>query len=482
MIFERKRIIKYLYLKALLILIIAAFTGCKTLENASTPALQQVPAAFTDSVVAPSPMLTWKDVFADSNLTSLIGQALENNFDLRAGVQRIRIAEANMRLSKASLLPSLNAGISAGLDKFGRYTMNGVGNYDTNLSPNINGKQRIPDPTADYFIGLRSSWEVDIWGKLSNRKKAAYSRYLSSQKGQQWYRTQLISQVADMYFELISLDKQMKILGANIKLQKKGVEIIEAQQAGGRATSLAVRQFKAQMLSTEGKQFEIRQTIKRTENELNALLGRYPAEITRDTAAISKVLPSKIYAGLPAEVLLRRPDIQEAELELKAANADVQAARKALLPSLKLDAYSGFNSFKLPLLFSPGSLASGVLAAITGPIFNRGALKNGKKIATATQMTAFYNYQQHLVQGYQEVATQLSAINNFKEAYRLKAMEVSELREALSTANDLYLAGYANYLEVIVAQGSVLNAEIEQVNLKKQSYSALIQLFRALGG
>jgi multidrug efflux system outer membrane protein len=194
------------------------------------------------------------------------------------------------------------------------------------------------------------------------------------------------------------------------------------------------------------------------------------------------VLPDRIYAGIPTQVILKRPDIQEAELELRAAKADVSAARKALLPSFTLDAYSGYNAFKLPLLFSPGSLASGVLGGLTAPIFNRGALKNGSRIASAAQLSAFYNYQQRILQGYQEVSTQLSAIDNYKSAYQLKSKEVGELKTALSTANDLYLAGYATYLEVIVAQASVLNAEMEQVNLTRQSYGALINLFRALGG
>jgi len=476
-----KQKIEYLYIKLVVVFTIMTFAGCKTIEPTALPELTKIPGSFTDSVGVPSPILGWKDVFLDKNLEVLINNALNNNYDLKAGVQRILVAEANMKLSKASLFPSLSAAVSGGVDKFGKYTMNGVGNYDTNLSPNINGDQRIPDPTGDFFMGFKSSWEIDIWGKLSKRKQASYTRYLASKKGQQWYRTQLVAQVANMYFELVALDRQMIILKSNIKLQQKGVEIIEAQLAGGRATSLAVRQFKAQMLSTEGKQFEIKQAIRRTENELNSLLGRYPEKIRRDTAAINQVLPSMVYAGIPSAVLLRRPDIQEAELKLKAAKADVQAARKAMLPSLTLNAYSGFNSFKLPLLLSPGSLASGFLGGLTGPIFNRGTLKSGRKVAIAAQLNAFYNYQQHIIQGYQEVSTQLAAINNYKEAYQLKTEEVKALSEALSTANDLYLAGYANYLEVIVAQGSVLNAEIEQVNLKRQSYSALVQLFRAMG-
>ncbi len=471
-----------IYLSAAIALSLLAFAGCKTIKPVAMPETAQMPEQFSKEITAPVPVLNWKEVFNDEELAALIDTALNSNYDLKSGAQRIIVAGANTRLARASMLPSLNAGITAGTDRFGKYTLNGVGNYDTNLSPNINADQRIPGPTPDYFVGFRSSWEIDVWGKLSKRKEAAYSRLLATEMGQKWLNTQVVTQVANLYFELIALDKQAEILNRNIALQKKGVDIIVAQMAGGRATALAVSQFKAQMMATQGKEFEIKQAIAQTENELNQLLGRYPSKIARDTSAITKVLPDRIYAGIPSQVILKRPDIQEAELELRAAKADVSAARKALLPSFTLDAYSGYNAFKLPLLFSPGSLASGVLGGLTAPIFNRGALKNGNRIATAAQLTAFYNYQQRILQGYQEVSTQLSAIDNYKRAYQLKTNEVGELKTALSTANELYLAGYATYLEVIVAQATVLNAEMEQVNLKRQSYAALINLFRALGG
>jgi len=472
------------YCTMLVLLIMIAFAGCKTMKPLLTPKTAIIPESFNkkSDTASTVPLLNWRDVFTDKELRALIDTALENNYELKSGVQRIIIAGANLKIAKGSMLPSLNAGMSAGVDRFGKYTMNGVGNYDTNLSPNVNLDQMIPSPTEDYFIGFRSSWEIDIWGKLSKRKEAAYSRYLATQMGQQWFQTQVVAQVANLYFELIALDKRAEIVKRNIALQKKGVEIVAAQMVGGRATALAVSQFKAQMLATQGSEFEIRQAISQTENKLNNLLGRFPSKIERDTSSITKILPDKVYAGIPAEVILRRPDVQEAELELRAAKADVSAARKALLPSLTLNGYTGFNAFKFPLLFSPGSLASGVLGGLTAPIFNRGALKNGNKIASAAQLGAFYNYQKSILQGFEEVTTQLSAIDNYKSAYQLKTSEVRELKTALSTANELYLAGYASYLEVIVAQGSMLNAELEQVHLKRNSYTALINLFRALGG
>lgn len=457
-------------------------TSCGTVRQTSLPELKKIPDSFTRLASAPAEALSWKAIFTEPDLKKLIDTALKNNLDIQSGVQRVLVAGLNLRLSRSRLYPKLNAGISAGLDHYGDYTMNGVGNYDTNFSENINERQRIPSPTPDYFAGFRSSWEIDIWGKLSEKKRAAYNRYLSSQAGLQWYKTQVVTQVAELYYELSALDKRLEILQRNMILQNKGLEIVEAQMAGGRATALAVSQFKAQRIATQGKQYEIHQAIIRTENELNLLMGSYGGKVGRDTSAMTKALPREIYAEIPSKVILARPDIREAELELAASKADVNAARKALLPSLSLDAYAGYNSFKLPLLFSPASLAAGFLGGLSAPLLNRAALKNSNLVANSVQLSAFYNYQHRLIKAYQEVSVQLSAIDNYKQAYRLKSSEVQELRNAVSTANDLYLSGYASYLEVIVAQRSVLDAEMGQVDLKQKSYSSLINLFRALGG
>lgn len=472
-----KNIPFYTILAILLIL-----TACSSLKETAIPETIKMPEKFNDVGSAPEEALGWKSIFTQKDLDTLISIAMKENLEMKSGVQRVIMAGANLKLSKAALLPTLSASITGGIDQFGKYTMNGVGNYDTNFSENIDSKQRIPNPTPDYFAGFRSSWEIDIWGKLSKKKKAAYHRFLASKKGLKWYQTQLVCQVAASYYELIALDKRLKILKENINLQNKGLEVVEAQMIGGRATALAVSQFKAQRIATQGKQFEIRQAITRVENELNLLLGRYPTHIPRDTAAINLPLPKQVYAGIASSVILNRPDVQQAEEELKAASADVSAARKAFLPSLTLDAYAGYNSFKLPLLFSPGSLAAGLLGGLTAPILNRASLKNANIMANANQLSNFYKYQRSLINGYQEVTMQLSALENYKQAYRYKTTEVKELKTAVSTANDLYLAGYASYLEVIVAQGSVLNAEMEQVDLKQASYSALIGLYRALGG
>lgn len=470
-------------LRTFTILAAVAITGCRTIKPVELPPPVNIPGAFTASGDTTANRLSWKDFFTDENLVKLIDTALANNFDIKAAVQRIEIARANTRIADAARLPFVSAGASAAVDRYAKYTMNGVGNFDTNLSSNIDKKRKIPtSPTQDYFVGFRSTWEADIWGKLKDRKKAAYVRYLSSEKGRQWLTTQIVSEVAGMYYELVALDNQLRIIQKNIELQKKGLEVVEAQMAGGRATALAVKQFNAQVLHTQGAEYEIRQAIIRIESDLNNLLGRFSSPIARDTTLRTKPIPEKIQAGLPSEVLLRRPDVQEAELALMATRLDVIAARKEFLPSLTINPYVSLNAFKLPLVFEGGSVAAGAVASLAGPLINRAAIKSGYNIANASQLQAFYNYQQSIVQGYQEVVTQMKLIDNYKEAYKLKVSEVQELTEGVTNANDLYLAGYASYLEVIVAQGSVLQAEIEQTNIKKESFQSLINLFRSVGG
>ncbi|NTS41870.1 TolC family protein [Flavisolibacter sp. BT320] len=463
---------------------LAVVTGCGTMREAALPERLQLPSTFaaggTDTTASTQVL---ESFFTDSTLQRLIDTALANNYDLQAAVQRLSLLQANIRITDAARFPQVAAVAGVSADKYGDYTLNGVGNYDTNLSPNINKDQRIPtSPTPDFFLGFRSSWEIDIWGKLKDRSRAAYARYLAGQKGRQWLATQITTEVARLYYELQALDFQRRILQKNITLQRRGLEVVEAQMAGGRATALAVRQFKAQILHTQETEVQLRQSVVQTENELNALLGRLPAPVQRDTTFITRALPARIAAGIPSSVLLRRPDIQQAELELMAAKADISAARKAFLPSLSLNPYIALNAFKAPLLFSGSSLAAGAAGSLAAPILNRGAIIGGVAVANAEQATAFYNYQKSIVTGFQEVVTQLKAIDNLKQAYALKTEEVETLTEAVATANDLYLAGYASYLEVIVAQGSVLQAEMEQVSLKRALFHATIHLYRALGG
>ena len=466
----------------LFIIIIAAvlISGCATVKPAQLPEELALPESVDGRNGDFRELID--EFFNDQHLRALIDTALTNNFDVKQAMQRIQVAAANTRIVHAGRLPQVAAVAGAGFDRYGRYTMDGVGNFDTNFSPNIDKDQRIPDPVGDFFLGFRSSWEIDIWGKLKDRRTAAHARYLASEQGRKWVETQLVADIAQYYYALLALDDQKEILARNIELQHRGYELIESQMLGGRATALAVRQFKAQLLHNQGAAISVRQTITETENTLNYLLGKFPDSVYRDTVFLQKPIPSIVEQGVPSELLLRRPDIQEAELELIATKADVQSARKAFFPSLSLNPYIGLNAFKLPLMISGSSIAAGLASSLAAPVFNRAALNSEMGIANASQFNAFYEYQEKIVYAYQEVSTLLKAMDNLQEAYALKTQEVETLTAAVATATDLYLAGYASYLEVIMAQGSVLNAELEQITLKQEIFNTLINLYRSVGG
>jgi len=348
---------------SLIILIQFLLTGCLP---SYTPlnSKKEIPNTFAGDTSKQSiGTISIKEFFKDEELKKLIDTALVYNPDLNSIIQKITIARANYSMAKWSLLPSLNTKISAGVDKYADYTMNGVGNFDTNLSPNLSPDQKIPTPVPDYFLGLSSNWEIDIWGKLRNLKKAAYKRYLATDKARQLFTSILVSSIAEKYYTLTVLDKELEIIQKNIMLQQKAVETVQVLKEGGKANELAVDQMNAQLLNTQSLKIEIEQKIIETENELNFLLGRFPQKIKRGNSLEKQFSPEIISTGIPANMLLRRPDIQESELVLKASLNEVKAARAAFLPALNISAYGGYNSFNSSLLFnSPSSLAYGLLA------------------------------------------------------------------------------------------------------------------------
>jgi outer membrane protein TolC len=211
-------------------------------------------------------------------------------------------------------------------------------------------------------------------------------------------------------------------------------------------------------------------------------MGRYPQPLTRDSNTLNRALPLVVNAGLPADMITGRPDLQQAELELEATKFDVNAARAAALPSLSVTPYLGLNAFKGSLLLTGASVTYGFLAGLTAPIFNKNEIRANYHFTGAAQKEAFYRYQQSMINGFNEVYTGLAGIDNRRNLQKLKELEVNELQHGVTTANDLYVAGYASYLEVITAQKSVLQAEFELNDTRKDVWIALVHLYRALGG
>nr|WP_249665481.1 TolC family protein [Mucilaginibacter sp. Bleaf8] len=466
-----------------IIFAVLGLSACSKLKTVSTKLPDEMPATYTGATdttnVAAMPVSSF---FADEYLLKLIDTAFGANPDVLSALQRIEIANANLKYNRLQLLPNITLNANAGLEKYGDYTLNGVGNYDTNLSPNINSDQRIPNPTPEYFLGFRSSWEIDLWGKLRNRKRAAFSRFLASQSGYKMVTTSLTAQIATAYYQLLALDYELRVIRKNIALQNNALEIVKIQKLGGRATELAVQQFLAQLKRTQGLEFATLQQVTETENQLNFLTGGFANAIPRDTSINTLKLPSVLKAGVPSQLLLNRPDIREAEFELQAMNADIKAVRAAFFPSLTLSPYVGYNSFRSSLLFNPGSFAYGIIGGLTTPIFSRRLLKADYERTIAQGQQALYGYQKTVLSSFQEVMNSLKSIENYSQMYERKQQEVQALNNAVSVANDLYLVGRANYLEIITAQRNVLDAELELANTKKNIFLGAINLYRSVGG
>lgn len=448
--------------------------SCKSIEVPVLPEMEPVPETFLDIADSSSiGDISWEAFFNDPNLVQLIEAGLENNLDLRMALERIEITRTQFRISKGAIYP----------------TMDGIVRYRSgDIRPNllggtINGDRNVVNRLENNFIGFQSTWEIDVWGKLRDRKEASFEQFLATENGRHVVVTNMVAEIAKLYYELLGMDIELETIERNIEFQEMALELIKIQKMAGRATELAVQQFSAQLLSTKSLAIEKRQEIIETENNLNFILGRFPAPISRASSLLEIKLPYAMDVGLPSDMLLRRPDIQQAEHELRAANYNVEAARKEFLPSFSFTPYVGLNDRSLPAAFEmPGGLTIGLLGGLTAPIFAQNRIQAGFDREIASNKIALYNYQQRILDGYREVMNQLQRIENLRTVYSLRDEETAVLLNAVSTSNELFRGGYATYLEVITAQSRVLEAELSKTNTRIEMFLTVVDLYRALGG
>lgn len=421
----------------------------------------------------------WRTYFKDPNLINLIEIALKNNQELQITLQEIVIAKRDIRVRKGALLPKVGIGAGAGIEKVGRYTSQGAGDASTEIRPGL----EMPEPLGDLKIAAYANWEVDIWKKLRNSKKAAVSRYLSTVEGKNFVITNLIAEVADSYYELLALDNQLDIVTQNIALQSTALEIVKIQKEAARSTELAVQKFQAEVMASKSREFEILQNIKETENKINFLLGQYPQEIRRDKTNFTDRLPSVIHAGIPSQLLANRPDIKQAEMELEGAKLDVKVARAEFYPSLDIRAMVGINAFKASYLFTyPESILYSLAGDFAAPLINRNAIKAEFSSANARQIQALYNYERAILKAYLEVSSQLSKIDNLEKKYELKAQQVNALNRSIAVAGDLFKSARVDYFEVLMTQRDALESKLELIETKKEQLNAVVHIYKDLGG
>lgn len=459
----------------------ALFTGCASLEDPLKAPLQVQPASFggTTADTVNAATTDWRTYFNDPQLVQLIDTALARNLDLEMALQRVEMARAGARAARGVQLPTVGLNTTAAMRRFGLYTMDGAGNIVTEIVP---GKL-IPIDLPDLYIALQATWEVDIWGRLRNQRKAAVSRMLASQEGVHLVMTNVVADVAVAYYELVALDNELAILRETVVRQEEALNVIERQKDAGRANELAVQQFEAQLLGTKALQKETEQRIVVTENFINLLLGRFPQPVPRNAASLAAPLPADPAVGLPAQLLRNRPDIRAAELELMAARFDLKAARAAFLPNLNIMAGYGYQAFDPALLFeSPASIAYHAVGGLFTPLLNRNALKARFREASAQQLAAVFAYQQRIITGHVEVMNELSNLGKLREAGDLRRQRNDVLQASVDVSRELYRNAKAGYIEVLLAQQNALSANLELVEVQKRQRFALVDLYKALGG
>lgn len=461
----------------MLLLIVAA---CKTPQKATqTDTGLTLPESYTNqSDTINSGDLKWQSYFQDDNLKSLIQSAITNNFDVLSAVQKIEIAQNQFNFRQSQLLPNANVVAGAAQRKFGLFTMDGAGNASTNILPN----QVVPEHLRDFQIGLSTSWEADVWGKLKNSKKAAFARFSGSIAGKNAIQSMLIAEIATNYYELLALDNELDIINENIQIQQASLEIIKIKKEAGILNELAVKQFEGQVLNSKSFVLDLEQKIKVLENHLNFLCGRFPQPINREKAQFN-IMQRKLTAGIPSQLLKLRPDIAAVELDLIASKCDVKAAKAAFYPSFTITGNIGFQAFQSALLFqTPESFAYTILGGLTAPLLNRRAIKVQFNTAKANQIEGLLKYQKTILNGYIEVANELSNIENLQKIYDLQNQEVYFYEKSVETANDLFRSGRASYLEVLTVQRTVLDSKIDLLNTKKFQHQASVKLYKSLGG
>ncbi|MGZ5052346.1 MAG: TolC family protein [Methylobacter sp.] len=421
----------------------------------------------------------WKEFFDDPNLLSLIDIAVANNKEVNMMMQRINVAENEIQARKGAYLPFVNFGAGASGDKVGKYTRSGAVEDGLTLA---NG-QPFPTLLGDYQFGLFSTWELDIWKKLRNATQVAVLEYMATKEGKNFLVTNLVAEVAHAYYELIALDNQLENLKQNIAIQQNGLEMVQQLQLFARTNSLAVKRYQAEVAKNQSRKYEIMQQITVVENRINFLLGRTPQPIQRASTGFMDIKPKVLKAGIPSQLLQNRPDIRKAELELSAAELNIDVARANFYPSFGIKAGIGFEAFALKYLINtPESLAATIAGELVAPLVNKNAITAEYKNSNAKQIQAAYEYEQTILNAYTEVANQLSNIDNLDKNYQLKKNQVDSLVQSIDVANQLFLSARADYLEVLLTQRDALEAKKELIETKQKQISAMVDLYKSLGG
>jgi len=429
-------------------------------------------------------MIQWKDFFNDEQLSTLIKQGLEHNFDMKKALKNIEIAQLKADQAKLNWLPSVDANIATLAYQYRSENFYSNPNAKWHEHSGKEPPKNLYNYTNQHSSGLMVSWEIDVWGKFRDRKEMALNEYLETEEARKVIQTELITKIAEGYYNLILLYAQLEVAQTNFELSKNTLEIVQLQYEAGQITALAKQQTKAQMLTAKALIPSLEQQIALQENQLNFIVGSFPKTIDISSKKLENYFyQDTLTEGVPLQLLSNRPDIRAAELDLLSANAYVGVTQKQRYPSLKIDLGGGVNSMLPENWFNiPGSLFGSVVGGITAPVFNKKRLKTDYEVALKEREKTEISLQQNVHKAITEVTDALVILKTIEEQLDIAEEQVANSSLAVRQSNLLFNSGFATYLEVISAQRSALENELSLNSIRKNKLVARIRLYKTLGG
>lgn len=411
--------------------------------------------------------VSWDKLFTDPILQGYIRKGLQNNLDIRIAMQNIVAAEATLKQGKAGYFPT----VSAGAD----WT-------HQQLSKNSQFGAILQDRSTDQFQLTGSvSWEADIWGKIRSNKRSANASYLQSIAAQQTVQTQLVSDIASSYYQLMALDAQLKVVDSTLGNREKSIDVIRSLKDAGNVNEVGVKQTEAQLYTTQLIREDLKSNIVLLENTISILLGDSAGSVQRSSLESQKIA-ADIKLGFPAMALRKRPDVVAAEYNLISSFELTNVAKSNFYPSLKITGTGGLQSVDIDQWFSANSLFANIVTGLTQPIFNQRQIRTRYEIAKANQETAYLNFQKSLLTAGKEVSDALQQYTNETTKIDIRIKQVDALQKAASYSDELLTYGLVNYLEVLTAKDQALSTQLDLIDNQYQQYKAIIMLYKALGG
>jgi multidrug efflux system outer membrane protein len=458
-------------------------TGCTVGPRYRRPAANapQVFRGATTPDINPTPITTslgdekWAEVFRDPILRQLIREALANNYDVQIAAQRVLEQQDQVGITRAQQFPTVSGG--------GSYTAIGL---PSGLVNSINSSRNGGGTTAKKFfaggVTLSAAWNLDFWGLYRRQTEAARAQLLATEWGRRVTIDTVIENVATAYFQLRTLDAELEITRRTLEARKQSLQLTQTMEQGGSGTLADVRQAEQLLYTAAAAIPDYERQIEQQENSISILLGRNPGPIIRGASERNWPQPEQIPVGIPSQLLERRPDIQQAEAELIAANADVGVAKAQLFPQVSLSGTGGTASSQLKGLVDGKNLYWYESGNLTQPIFDAGKLRNNLRLSEAQKQEEVLAYQRTIKQAFQGVSDALIGLQKFREYREQQANLTASAEDATRLARLRYNGGSISYLEVLTNDTNYYSAQLTLAVAQEDEALSIVQLYSALGG